>query len=272
MNNSQIIGVRKGQTIPNTIYRTIGGNVYNQSNILNSLSDVQITTPLSGQILAYRTTAPNFINRFNTFQTGASNVNWGDMIGFTSAATNVSSQTLTYNNATQKYVQFQRLHSSISGNSMAFDTAKLVTNGIYSMTVSNFPPTNYAFSSGSPSFSNSIISNTIMATYMTAASTGITLTNGCYNRAFEVNGYLSFNLTTFTDNSSFIVYVYLGETIIAQTSIVCRTGDTAKIILIYAVVNTTVANVGQKIDFRLQYTGSTLTASASLFNFSVKSL
>jgi hypothetical protein len=272
MNNSQLIGVIKGQTAANTIYRTIGANVYNQNNNLSSLSDVQITTPLNGQILAYRTTTPNFINRFNTFQTGTANVNWSDMIGFPINGSNLFSQTLTYNNATQKYVQFQRLHSSINGTGMTLDSAKLITGGIYSITVSNFPTTFYAYSGGSVANSNSVVSSTIMATYLTAASTGITLTNGCYNRAFEVNGFLNIPLTTFTDNSSFIVYVYLGETIINQTSVVCRTGDTQKIINIYAVVNTTVANVGQKIDFRLQYTGSTLTTGASMFNFSVKSL
>jgi hypothetical protein len=270
MENTFLIGLIKGQTIPNTVYRQIGGNVYNQSNKLTNLSDTNITTPLNGQILYYL--SPTYRNKFNTFQTGTSNINWGDMIGFATNGSNLFSQTLTYNNATQKYVQYQRLHSSINGNAMQLDTAKLITGGIYSMTVSNFPTTFYAFTSGSATNVNSVVSTTIMATYLTAASTGITLTNGCYNRAFEINGFLNIPLTTFTDNSLFTVYVYLGETIINQTSVVCRTGDIQKIINIYAVVNTTVANVGMKIDFRLQYTGSTLTTGATMFNFSVKSL
>jgi hypothetical protein len=272
MNNSQIIGVIKGQTVANTIYRTIGGNVYNQNNILNNLSDVNITTPLSGQIVYFE--SPTYRNKFNTFQTGTSNINWSDMIGFSTSSLNTFSLTLTYNNATQKYVQYQRLHSSINANFLALNTVNLLTNNIFSISTRT-PSSNNAFNSPSFSISNSPVSGTIMATYLTANSgSGITLTNGCYNRAFEVNGYLSLSLATFTDGASFIVYVYLGNTIIAQTSVVCRTGDTTKLILIYAVVNTTVANVGQNIDFKLQYTGSTLTAGSggALFNFSVKSL
>jgi hypothetical protein len=98
------------------------------------------------------------------------------------------------------------------------------------------------------------------------------LQNGCYNRAFEINGYIFIPLSTFTDNSTFILYIYLGNTVINQTSVVCRTGDIIKYINIYAVINTTVANLGQKIDFRIQYTGSVLTTTAGMFSFSVKSL
>jgi hypothetical protein len=273
MDTKTLIGVIKGATAL-TVYRPIAENVYNQTLKIGNLYDVNITTPLNNQILYFL--SPSYTNKTLTFQTGAvsigNNVFWGDMIGLQFSTSNVLSQTLTYNNATNQFAQFQRLHSSIMGSSTGLNATKMITNGIYSITNSNAPSANYAFSFGTTANFNTTVSTGVLPSYLVASAGGILLQNGCYNRSFEVNGFISIPLISFTDNSSFIVYVYLGETVINQTSVSCRTGDTIKYINIYAVVNTTVANVNQKIDFRIQYTGSILNTSAGIFSFSVKSL
>jgi hypothetical protein len=275
MDTKLLIGIVKGSTAL-TVFRPIAENVYNQTLKIGNLYDVNITTPLNNQILYFL--SPTYRNKGLIFQTGIvggagnANIYWGDMIGEQTPALNVLSQTLTYNNAIDKFVQYQRLHSSAQGSNMSLNTTKMITNAIYSLTNTNTPLANYAFSSGSVSYNNSAISSTVMASYLVASNSGVLLQNGCYNRTFEINGFISIPLTTFTDNSSFIVYIYLGDTVINQTSVSCRTGDVIKYINIYAVVNTTVANLNQKIDFRIQYTGSVLTTSAGIFSFSVKSL
>ena len=275
MDTKTLIGVVKGATAL-TVFRPFAENVYNQTLKIGSLYDVNITTPLNNQILYFL--YPTYRNKGLIFQTGAvggagnANIYWGDMIGEQTPAVNSLSQTLTYNNAIDKFVQYQRLHSSAQGSNMTLNNTKLITNAIYSLTNTNTPSANYAFSSGSVAYANTTVNTTVMASYLVASNSGILLQNGCYNRTFEINGFISIPLTTFTDNSNFILYVYLGDTVINQTSVVCRTGDVIKYINIYAVINTTVANLGQKIDFRIQYTGSVFTTTAGIFSFSVKSL
>jgi hypothetical protein len=274
MDTKLLIGIVKGSTAL-TVYRPVAENVYNQTLKIGNLYDANITTPLNNQILYFL--SPSYRNKgliFQTGTTGAGNINifWGDMIGEQFTALNSLSQTLTYNNALNKFVQYQRLHSSAQGVNGTLNATKLITNGIFSLINTNTPVANYGFSSVSVTYGNSAINATVMPSYLVASNSGILLQNGCYNRTFEINGFLSIPLTTFTDNSSFILYVYLGDTVINQTSVVCRTGDIVKYINIYSVINTTVANLGQKIDFRIQYTGSVLTTTAGTFSFSVKSL
>jgi hypothetical protein len=274
MDTKLLIGIVKGSTAL-TVYRPVAENVYNQTLKIGNLYDVNITTPLNNQILYFL--SPSYRNKGLIFQpgtTGAGNVNifWGDMIGEQFTALNSLSQTLTYNNALNKFVQYQRLHSSAQGSNASLNATKLITNGIFSLINTNTPVANYGFSSVSVAYGNTTVNVSITPSYLVASNSGILLQNGCYNRTFEINGFLSVPLTTFTDNSSFILYVYLGDTVINQTSVSCRTGDIVKYINIYSVINTTVANLGQKIDFRIQYTGSVLTTTAGTFSFSVKSL
>ena len=274
MDTKTLIGVVKGATAL-TVFRPVAENVYNQTLKLGNLYDVNITTPLNNQILYFL--SPSYRNKGLIFQTGASgagnvNIFWGDMIGEQFTTLNSLSQTLTYNNALNKFVQYQRLHSSAQGITASLNTTRLITNGIYSLINTNAPSTNYAFSSASITYGNTTVNVSVMPSYLVSSNSGILLQNGCYNRTFEINGYIFIPLSTFTDNSSFILYVYLGNTVINQTSVSCRTGDVVKYINIYAVINTTVANLGQKIDFRIQYTGSVLTTTAGTFCFSVKSL
>ena len=274
MDTKTLIGVVKGATAL-TVFRPVAENVYNQTLKIGNLYDVNITTQLNNQILYFL--SPSYTNKGLIFQPGTSgtgnvNIFWGDMIGEQFTTLNSLSQTLTYNNALNKFVQYQRLHSSSQGSNMSLNTTKMITNGIFSLTNTNTPVLNYAFTGGSVAYGNTTINTTVMASYLVASNSGILLQNGCYNRTFEINGFISIPLTTFTDNSNFIVYIYLGETVINQTSVCCRTGDIIKYINIYSVINTTVDNLGQKIDFRIQYTGSVLTVGAGIFSFSVKSL
>jgi hypothetical protein len=276
MDTKTLIGVVKGATAL-TIFRPIAENVYNQTLKIGNLYDVNITSPLNNQILYFL--SPSYRNKglvFQTGTTGAGNINifWADMIGEQLTALNALSQTLTYNNAINKFVQYQRLHSSAQGSNATLNATRMITNGIFSLINTNTPSANYAFFGGSATvaYGNTTVNINVMASYLVSSNSGILLQNGCYNRTFEINGFISIPLTTFTDNSSFILYVYLGDTVISQTSVSCRTGDVIKYINIYAVINTTVANLGQKIDLRIKYTGSVLTVGAGVFSFSVKSL
>jgi hypothetical protein len=270
MENSQLIGIVKSGTNL-TIYDPIASNVYNQTLKITDLYDTNITTPIGGQIIYFLT--PTYRNKTLTFQTGRiSNIFWGDMIG---GQLSNASMTLTFSSATagigsNKFCQYQRLHSSRGVNNASLDATKLLTNGIYSLLNSTLASNAYTVN---PTFNNtdSVFTSGTLSSYLITSSNGILLRNECYPRTFEINGFISIPITEVNDGASFILYIYNDTNIIAQTEVCCGSQSKTVVIGIFAVISTTIADVNKPLDLRIKFTGNTLTVgNKAVANFVVK--
>jgi len=269
MDSLSLSGIFKGAINP-TIYKSIGNDLYNSSSKISSLYDTNITTPLNNQMIYYLT--PTFRNKSLALTTGkTANIFWSDMVGASLPASNLNSQTITYTNVNNTFLQFQRAHAGAFVSSVALDTTKMLTNNIYSL-LNTAVPAERAYVSATITRSNSVVSTTVANSYLFSNTTGVLLRNDCYNRTFEINGFLATSSNTVTNGASFTVYIYLGTDIIAQTDICCNTSKVENYVNIYAVIKTTVADVDKYIDFKIRYSGSVLVSSATQMTFSVKSL
>ena len=273
-------GIVKGATNP-VMYKSIGNDLYNSTSKISSLYDTNITLPVNNEILYFL--SPAYRNKTLTATTGnlASNKFWVDMSGAGSSLTNIVSQTFTYSNASNRFLQYQRLHSSITATNTFLDTNKIRTQNIYSL-LNTTNTAGWAYS-GSPQYArhNSIVSTGVMPSYLSANTTGIQLINECYNRTFEINGFSSIP-TTVVAGSSFTVYIYLGDSVVSQATVYCQSGTNKDVFIsIYAVIKTTAADVNKYIDFRIKFTfpqgvdpgnGYTGVTRGGVMNFAVKSL
>jgi hypothetical protein len=270
MENSQLIGRIKGAPTLFTRYRPAGNNIYNSTTKLQNLYDTLITTPTNNQVLYLLTT----FWRNKTLQaTGGltSNIYWFDMYGNNVTTSNSPSQTFTYSNASSKYIQYQKLTSDILGNGVTYNTTLLNTGALCSLINTNDFP-NYAISGGSVTRNNSFFSSGVMTSYLFSNTSGILLRNECYDRNFEINAYISIYVTAFNPGSSFKLFLYLGNNVIAQTQVFCNSITDPVYINLYGLVRTSVVDVDKYIDFRIQYLGSGLTTRASGFQIVVRTL
>ena len=278
MDSLSLNGIVKGATNP-VMYKSIGNDLYNSTSKISSLYDTSITLPANNQILYFLSQA--YRNKTLTATTGnlASNKFWADMSGTGAAGSNVNSLTFTYSNASNRFLQYQRLHSSITATSAFLVTLKMLTQNIYSLLNTTNTDNIWAYGS-SPLYvrNNSIVSTGVMPLYLNANTTGIQLINECYNRTFEINGFVSIPIPTtvvISPGSRFTVYIYLGEREVSQATVYFKSGNNDVFINIYAVINTTLDDVNKYIDFRIKLTTQGTYASAGrggVMNFSVKSL
>ena len=270
MENSQLIGRIKGAPTLFTRYRPVGNNIYNSTTKLLNLYDTLITTPLNNQVLYLLTT----FWRNKTLQaTGGnvSNIFWGDMYGNNLTTANVASQTFTYSNASSKYIQYQRLSSAYEVSTVNYDVVKLNTGGIYSL-LNTVDTANYALTFGISERTNSSFTAGIMASYLIGDLQGILLRNECYDRNFEINGFIQIPATAFSVGASFKLYIYLGTDIVAQTQVYCNSTTDPLYINLYGVIRTSVLDVNKYIDLKLQYLGTGLISNLGFCNLTVKTL
>jgi hypothetical protein len=257
MDSLKLIGSFKASGF-RTLYQPIVNNVYSSTSKLSSLYDTSILTPVNNQVLYFLT--PSYRNKFLTALTGkTSNIFWEDMVGTGNTATTLAAMTISYSSATSKYIQYPRLNSSIHNATATLDNAKMNTGGIYSL-INQVNTANYALTATGGTRQNSVVSIGAMSpSYLNIDTTGVLLRSECYNRNFEVNGFVQIKTDVFSAGASFIVYIYLGTNIVAQTRAYCIDSENNLVINIYAVINTTIADVNKYIDFRIQYIGSSYT-------------
>jgi hypothetical protein len=270
MENSQLIGRIKGAPTLFTRYRPVGNNIYNSTTKLLNLYDTLITTPLNNQVLYLLVTSW----RNKTLQaTGGlvSNIFWGDMYGNNLTTANSASQTITYSNASSKYIQYQRLSSAYKVTNINYDTIKLNTGGIYSL-LNTVDTANYGISFGLTDRNNSVATSAIMASYLIGDLQGILLRNQCYDRNFEINGFIQIPATAFSAGASFKLYIYLGTDIVAQTQVYCNSTTDPLYINLYGVIRTSVLDVNKYIDLKLEYLGTGLITNIGFCNLTVKTL
>lgn len=268
MDTLKLIGSFKGSAF-RTIYSPIGNNIYNSTSKLSSLYDTNITTPLNNQVLYFL--SPSYSNKTLIATSGKDiNIFWNDLFGRSAIALNIASLTFTYSNASSKYIQYQRLSSGLTLSNMTLNTTKMNTNGIYSL-INTVDTANFALTNTVLASNNAVVSST-MASYLIANTSGILLRNECYNRNFEINGYIQLPTTGFSAGASFKLYIYLGTDIIAQTQVYCVGVNNPVYINLYAVIRTTVLDLNKYIDFKIQYLGTGLTMVAGNLNFVVKCL
>ena len=283
MDSLSLNGIVKGATNP-VMYKSIGNDLYNSTSKISSLYDTNISLPTNNQILYFLTNS--YRNKTLIATTGnlVTNKFWADMSGTGAAGSNLNSLTFTYSDASNRFLQYQRLHSSISISNGFLDGTKLITSNIYSLL------TGVAGAyGGAPSYlrQNSTSSTSVMPTYLNVETTGlpapIQLRNECYDRTFEINGFASIPINVVA-RSRFTVYIYLGESEVSQATVYCPSGNKDVFIGIYAVINTTVDDVGKNIDFRIKFSfppgftptvpipGYSSAGRGGVMNFSVKSL
>lgn len=273
MDSIKLIGNFKNSA-PRTIYRPAGNNVYNSTSKLSSLYDTNITSLLNKQVLYFL--SPTYRNKLLTFTTGRLvNIFWGDMVG-NSSASNSASQTLTYSNGTNRFVQFQRQSSTTYMSGTNLDTTKLNTGAIYSL-LNTFDTANYV-ARGTVNRNNTTVSTTAMSSYLLSDTTGILIQNECYDRNFEINAFISIPTSTFSEGASFKIFIVLANvletTTIAETQVYCNSTSDSLNINLYGAYRTSVNDVNKVFDFKIQYLGTDLTLRASHGNFTyvVKSL
>jgi len=255
-----------------TIYQPIGNNIYNSTSKLSSLYDTNITTPLNNQVLYFL--SPTYRNK-TLIATGGQFINnfWADMIGRNTPNLNIASLTFTYSNVSSKYIQYQRLSSGFNISVMGLNTTKMNTGGLFSL-INTVDTANFALSNSilSGNRNNSVFSSPTMASYLIADTRGFLLRNECYDRNFEINGYIQIPVSAYSDGASFKLYIYLGSDIIAQTQVYCNGINNPVYINLFAVVRTTILDINKYIDFKIQYLGSGLTMTAGNINLVVKTL
>jgi hypothetical protein len=269
MDSIKLIGSFKGSSVI-TIYRPAGNNIYNSTSKLSSLYDTNITSLLNNEVLYFL--SPTYRNKLLTFTTGrTANIFWGDMLGNSTAANSVS-QTLTYSNATNSFIQYQRLHSSTTIVLISLNATKLNTNAVYSM-LNSLDTANYALRFPFITRNNTVVSTTAMGSYLTSETTGIVIRNECYDRNFEINAFIQINATGFSAGASFKLFITLGTNIIAETQVYCNSITQPLNINLYGAIRTTVDDIGKNFDFKIQYLGSGLTVlSDGQISYAVKTL
>jgi hypothetical protein len=281
-------GIVKGDTTNSpVIYKSIGNDLYNSTSKISSLYDTNISLPANNQILYYLNRA--YRNKTLIATTGNLTTNkfWADMSGTGSTELNLNSLTFTYSNASNRFLQYQRLHYSISATGAFLESAKMRSENIYSLLNSASGITGIWAYGGSPIYVRTnpipIVSTGVMPSYLNINTTGIQLSNECYNRTFEINGFVSIP-TNVVAGSRFTVYIYLGDNEVSQATAYCQSGNRDVFIGIYAVIKTTAEDVNKYIDFRIKFTfptgfiqtpqtpGYTFAGRGGVMNFSVKSL
>jgi len=273
MDSLKLIGKFKNSTNAITIYRPAGNKIYNSTSKLSSLYDTNISSLTNNQVFYFL--SPTYRNKSLTFTTGRLvNIFWSDMVG-NSAAANSPSQTLTYSNASARFVQYQRLSSTTYMSNINLDTTKLNTGAIYSL-LNTFDTANYV-ARGTANRNNTTVSTTAMASYLLSGTTGIVIQNECYNRNFEINAFIGIPTTGFSAGASFKVSIVLWNvletTVIAETQVYCNSTTDQLYINLYGAFRTSVNDINKLFDFRIQYLGTGLTLLATgNFTYVVKSL
>ena len=269
MDSRKLLGTFRGSTALN-LYTPIGNNIYNVDNRISSLFNTTTTPPTTvDNYLYYRVSpSPNWV--FRRYQlNGASGNNtpsiyWGDVSGTGSIGTYTNAHYITYNGVSGRFVGYQKLFVRIMGfPSTGLDNTKLRTQAIYQLndTSSGATRATNAFIQGipSPAIFLSSSSPNLLPEYLTADFTGIIFQNACYNRNFFINGSIYISLSSIGNGAKFTFYIFLGNDILAESSMVCKNGQNSVTLFVNTVLKTTVADVGKRMLFKLKYTAGDAT-------------
>jgi len=269
MDSSKLFGTFRGSTAV-TLYNPIGNNIYNVDNRISALFNTTTTQPTTASnYLYYRTTpSPNWI--FRPYQlNGASGIRtpsiyWGDVSGSGSVFNITNSHYLTYNGVSGRFVPFPKLFVRILGfPSTGLDNTKMRTQAIYQLndTSSGATRATNAFIQGipSPAVFLSATSDNLLLPYLTCDNTGIIFQNEFYNRNFFINGSIYISLSSIGNGATFTFYIYLGNDILAQSTMACKNGQKSVTLFVNTIYKSTVADVGKKMLFKLKYTAGDAT-------------
>lgn len=266
MDDIKLSGTFRSGTRP-IIYRPIANGVYNVNNSLINLYDVTTTQPTTANnYMFYRTLVPNWGFRQYAFTggiQGGQSLYWSDVIGTAGSTFNSNSLGLTYNQIDSKFYHYQKLHLRLHSQATLSNT-KLLTGGIFNLNA-NVVVANSAYTTGgSPQASIGTALISVLPVYLSDTTSGILLSNACYNRNFYVNGSIFMPLNTVSTGGTFTLYIYLGDDIKSQVSLSCISGERSKTLHINTVIRTTIADVGKTIVFKIRYAGAILTFNGAI--------
>jgi hypothetical protein len=268
MDSSKLFGTFRGSTAL-TLYRPVGNNIYNVDNRVSSFYNTTTTQPTTvHNYLYYNTTGVAW--RFRPYQlNGASGVRtpsiyWADVSGSGSVFDTTNACYLTYNGSSGRFVPYQKLFVRIQGvPSTGLDNTKMRTQAIYQLNATNsgaIRATN-AFIQGiqSPFVFNSPATTNFLETYLTCDNTGILFQNSFPNRNFFINGSIYISLSSIGNGAKFTFYIFMGNDILAESSMVCKNGQNSVTLFVNTVYRGRVEDVGKIMLFKLKYTAGDAT-------------
>jgi hypothetical protein len=265
MDSNKLIGAFRGTGVRPNLYRPLVNNVYSTDNRIRNLYDFRTVVPTATLNYMYLTagTPPWNYRRYLFSSTSASDgqqsIYWKDMRGSTlgNASRNMS---ITYNSLNNSFYQLQKMSFNQFASYLTLDTTKLLTGGIFNLNNGVDTEQNaYTSNTAIPFVNISNYSSTILSPYIQTSNSGIVLTNAFYNRNYFINASIYIDFLTVNTGATFTLYIYYGDNIVGQASLGCVAGEKNKILFANAVINSTVADVGKLINFKIKFTGTILT-------------
>lgn len=265
MDSTKLIGAFRGTGVRPNLYRPLANNVYSTDNKIINLYDFRTVVPTTTLNYMYLTAAtPPWNYRKYLFSSssttiGQQSIYWKDMRG-TIAFGQINNMSIMYNSLNNSFYQLQKPSLNQFASYLVLDPTKLITGGIYNLNNGVDTAQNaYTSNTAIPFVAVSNYNSSILSPFIQSSNSGTVLSNSFYNRNYLVNASIYIDFTAVNTGATFTLYIYYGDDIISQATLGCVAGEKNKTLFANAIINTTVADVGKLLNFKLKFTGTILT-------------